>query len=182
MNQKFPWVADYTPYAGIGARETPESILALMRGIAAMLAERGYTLRSGGARGADTAFEYATPVLVKMEIYLPWNGFEGKADTMRATPAQLATARSIAEKYHPNWIACTEGAKKMHTRNVMQMLGLRCKDPSSFVVCWTRDGKFTGGTGQALRIAEGYNIPIYNLHDPAVRGMFYEELGWEHDV
>jgi hypothetical protein len=182
MSDKFPWVADYTPFAGIGARETPESILALMRGIAAMLAERGYTLRSGGARGADTAFEYATPVIVKMEIFLPWNGFEGKHDTIQPTAAQLAAARSIAEKHHPNWIACTDGAKKMFTRNVMQILGLRCNSPSKFVVCWTRDGKATGGTGHALRVAAAHDVKIYNLHDPAVRGMFYEQLGWEHDV
>lgn len=147
-----------------------------------MLAERGYTLRSGGARGADTAFEYATPIIVQMEIFLPWNGFEGKHDTMRPTPAQIARAKSIAEKYHPNWMACTEGAKKMHTRNVMQVLGIDCSAASAFIVCWTKDGKASGGTGQALRIAQGNKIPVYNLHDPAVRGMFYQELGWEHDV
>jgi hypothetical protein len=31
------------------------------------------------------------------------------------------------------------------------------------VVCWTKDGKSSGGTGQALRIAEYYSIPIFNL-------------------
>lgn len=178
----FPWVTDYTPYAGIGSKETPEDILALMRGIAKMLAERGYTLRSGGADGADDAFEYATPGMVHMEIFLPWKGFNGRVDTMRLTEHEIATARSLAEKYHPNWLACSEGAKKLHTRNVMQVLGRTCDSPSQFVVCWTKNGKAIGGTGQALRIAEDKKVPIYNLHDPEVRGLFYTELGWEHDV
>lgn len=178
----FPWVTEPTFYAGIGARETPLEIQAVMRGIAKMLAERGYTLRSGGADGADHAFEYATPAMVLMEIFLPWNGFNGKSDTMYLTAHEIATARSIAEKYHPNWGACSDAVKKMMTRNVMQVLGRDCATPSAFVVCWTRDGKATGGTGQALRIAKDKGVKIYNLHDPAVRGMFYEELGWEHEA
>lgn len=42
---------------------------------------------------------------------------------------------------------------------------------SSFVVCWTSDGKDSGGTGQALRIARDRNIPVYNLYNKGV----YEE-------
>jgi hypothetical protein len=178
----FPKVSEYTAYTGIGSRETPENILALMRGIALMLYERGYTLRSGGAEGADTAFEYGTPAMASMEIYLPWHGFNGKTQTIPEDKLAWGEARSIAEKYHPNWEACSEGARKMHTRNSFQVLGHDCHSPSAFVVCWTRDGKNTGGTGQALRIAGDRKIEIYNLHNKEIRAMFYGELGWEHDV
>lgn len=181
MASMFPRVTEYTAYAGIGSHETPEDILALMRGIAVMLYERGYTLRSGGADGADHAFEYATPVSGMMEIYLPWNGFNGKTQTMDTSALAIGEARSLAEKYHPNWEACSEGARKMHTRNSFQVMGHDCHTPSAFVVCWTKNGKDAGGTGQALRIAEDKKIPIYNLHNPDTRAMFYEELGWEHD-
>ncbi len=47
-------------YAGIGSRDTPASILDLMTRIARRLSARepwGYTLLSGGAAGADSAFE-----------------------------------------------------------------------------------------------------------------------------
>jgi hypothetical protein len=178
----FERVEDYAAYAGIGSRETPGNILGLMRGIARMLADRGYTLRSGGAKGADQAFEYGTPVLVQMEIFVPWHGFERRPQTIPDSKLALGEARSIAEKFHPNWEACSEGARKMHTRNTFQVLGADCHTPSKFVVCWTKDGKASGGTGQTLRIAEAHKIPIYNLHDPNVRAMFYGELGWEHDV
>ena len=179
---KFPQVTEYTAYAGIGSRDTPEDILALMRGIALMLYERGYTLRSGGAEGADTAFEYGTPGMALMEIFLPWEGFNGKSSTL---PKNVVLARgeamSIAERYHPNWAACSEGVRKLMARNTFQILGFDCHSPVAFVVCWTKDGKASGGTGQALRIAEDRKIPISNLHDKEVRGMFYGELGWEHD-
>lgn len=178
----FPKVEEYTAYAGIGSRETPENILALMRGIALMLYERGYTLRSGGSEGADEAFEYGTPVMGSMEIFLPWEGFNGKHMTIPDQNLAWGEARSIAEKYHPNWEACSEGAKKMHTRNSFQVMGADCHTPSKFVICWTKNGKISGGTGQALRIAEDKKIPIYNLHDKDTRAMFYEELGWEHDI
>jgi hypothetical protein len=178
----FPKVSEYTPYAGIGSRDTPEDILALMRGIALMLYERGYTLRSGGADGADHAFEYATPAVSTMEIYLPWSGFNGKANTLPQDRLAWGEALSIAEKYHPNWQACSEGARKLLSRDTFQILGPDCHSLSAFVVCWTKDGKANGGTGQALRIADDKKIPIYNLHDKDTRVMFYGELGWEHSV
>jgi predicted Rossmann fold nucleotide-binding protein DprA/Smf involved in DNA uptake len=39
-------------YAGVGSRETPEAIQKLMFKIAAILARKGYKLRSGAAEGA----------------------------------------------------------------------------------------------------------------------------------
>ena len=47
-------------YAGIGSRATPQAELEAMTEAAKMLSEKGYTLRSGGAKGADTAFEKFT--------------------------------------------------------------------------------------------------------------------------
>ena len=44
-------------YAGIGSRKTPNSILEEMTTLAKLLSNMGYTLNSGGAVGADTAFE-----------------------------------------------------------------------------------------------------------------------------
>ena len=44
-------------YTGVGGRETPPHVLNLMTRIAQGLAKVGGILRSGGARGADSAFE-----------------------------------------------------------------------------------------------------------------------------
>ena len=62
-------------YAGIGARKTPGGVLVLMREVGAILARDGWMLRSGGAEGADSAFEAgAKSAGGAREIFLPWAG------------------------------------------------------------------------------------------------------------
>lgn len=63
-------------YAGIGSRETPDEILHLMFHIGQDLGAHGWNLRSGYAGGADMAFfNGAVSVDGKMEMFLPWAGF-----------------------------------------------------------------------------------------------------------
>ena len=49
----------------------------------------------------------------------------------------------------------------------MILLGAKLDNPVSALICWTTDGQPTGGTGQAIRIASGYGIPVHNLFDNA---------------
>jgi predicted Rossmann fold nucleotide-binding protein DprA/Smf involved in DNA uptake len=44
-------------YTGVGSRECPTYILDLMTQYATVLNNKGYILRSGGALGADSAFQ-----------------------------------------------------------------------------------------------------------------------------
>lgn len=152
-------------YCGIGSRQTPTDVLNVMWAIGSELAREGWTLRSGGAVGADTAFEKGCMNQSgTREIYVPWKGFaEGIAvDGLD----NYAEATKIAEKFHPRWDMCSPGARKLHTRNVYQIVGTELSDPVKFVVCWTVGGNRTGGTGQALRIAEYLEIPIFDLAIP----------------
>lgn len=154
-------------YAGIGSRETPNSIMVLMADIAQTLAGLGYTLRSGGAGGADTAFEEGCDrVNGPKLIYIPWNGFSGrrKHDRGIVTGTSLE-AEQLAARFHPNWNACSPGAKALHARNGFQMLGVNLNEPSKFVVCWTPGAGGSGGTGQAIRIAKHFGIPVFDLAD-----------------
>ena len=145
-------------YAGIGSRKTPQSILTQMTGIAAQLQTLGYTLHSGGADGADSAFEAGVSNNAK-KIFLPWRGFNGNNSSLFTIP-QIAF--TIAEKFHPAWHKCSQGAKKLHARNCQQILGPECATPVDFVICWHNG---TGGTTQACRIAAALQIPIINLID-----------------
>ena len=52
-------------YTGIGSRETPGLILALMGRISARMDRLGFTLRSGGADGADAAFEANSSSMIR---------------------------------------------------------------------------------------------------------------------
>lgn len=146
-------------YAGIGSRETPDRICERMTEIAQDLSD--WVLRSGFADGADQAFERGSK---HREIFIPWPGFNGSnGHRGHIVPEITYEMREIAESYHPAWSRCSDGAKKMHARNVCQVLGLDCRTPVDLVICWTPGGSGSGGTGQALRIARGYDIPVVDL-------------------
>lgn len=163
---------DLKTYAGIGSRQTPAQIIQFIYKISAHLEQCGFVLRSGGARGADVAFQR---YVKQREIFLPqysFNGFTpnniGMIDV--TTLDNYNIAKAIASKYHPKWKYISTDAKRMMTRNVYQVLGLNLSHPSNFIICWTQDGAFnltsstTGGTGQAIRMAVDLNIPVYNLN------------------
>jgi len=145
-------------YTGIGARKTPGKFFGEMTQIAEYLYKQDYILRSGGADGADLAFEKGAKD--KKEIYLPWKGFNNSNSDLYEIPDE---AFKIAEKIHPAWERCKDEWKKFHARNVLQVLGKDLNTPSDFVVCWTKGGIIVGGTGIAMRIAKLYDIPLFNL-------------------
>lgn len=148
-------------YAGIGSRETPQDIMDLMTKIAKKLASMSIILRSGGANGADTAFANGVKNDWDKQIFLPWVGFNNATGVFLGS--KMEDAEKIAKQYHPRWNKCSKAAKALLTRNTFQILGADLKTPSDFVICWTADGRASGGTGQALRIAKAYDIPIFNL-------------------
>jgi hypothetical protein len=145
-------------YAGIGSRKTPSNVLLQMQAFAAMFAYNGHTLRSGHAVGADTAFEigHRSVTFDKMEIF--------KIDDAKYPlhPAWF----EMAYRFHPAWKQCGEYARMAHARNCPIVMGTNLDKPVDFILCWTPNGGPTGGTGQALRIAEHYKIPVFNMFDP----------------
>lgn len=151
-------------YAGIGSRETPLDVCEWMTRIAHYLSAQGWVLRSGGAAGADQAF-YDGCDKKKCEIYLPYNGFRGKRADGVTHFLTAPEAYDIARDYHPKWRNLPTTAREFHARNVHQVLGRDLKTPSTMIVCWTADGKASGGTGQALRIANARGIVIHNLYN-----------------
>lgn len=136
-------------YAGIGSRETPVDVLEYMRDTAMRLHAAGYILRSGGAEGADTAFE---------------SGSGGSREIFRSRNC-TPEAEVMAASYHPNWPACRMGARMLHGRNCMIVLGKDVLEPVpvDFIICWTQRGAVVGGTGQALRMANALDIEVFNL-------------------
>jgi hypothetical protein len=151
-------------YAGIGSRSAPKAICDKMTTIAVRLEAMGYTLRSGGAMGADAAF--AKEVTSK-QVFLPWDDFNGQ----RLSYAIPAEAYVIARQHHPGWDYLNDTVRKMMARNAMQILGPELNSPSEFVICWTPDGcanaaertPGTGGTGQAIAHASCLGLPVFNL-------------------
>ena len=151
---------EYRAYTGIGSRDTPPLILEAMEALAGFMAEQEFTLRSGAAEGADTAFEKgAAEFNGRREIYLPWPSFNGHHSKLE--PKQ--EAYTIAEAFHPNWPKLYTAGRKLMACNVHQVLGTSLQSPSQFVVCWTPKGKNVGSTVLAINLALANNIPVINL-------------------
>lgn len=120
-----------------------------------------YTGVGARAHGADQAFEAGS---TKSEIYLPWLGFEGHESKLTYTNE----ARVMTAEFHPNWNHLTSGVRSLMARHAHQVLGQDLKTPSDFLICWTKGGRMFGGTAQALRIANRYDIKVYNLGNETV--------------
>lgn len=156
-------------YAGIGSRKTPPDQMVRMTRAAERLAGMGYTLRSGAASGADTAFEAGA--VDRKEIFLPWAGFNGSTSSFVAPTRE---AEDVAACVHPAWQKLSPAARKLMARNSHQVLGADLRSPVDLVVCWTEDGaeteadrgQTTGGTGQAIALASRWGVPIFNLAKP----------------
>jgi hypothetical protein len=167
-------VTQLRAYAGIGSRETPEAHLRTMRAWGRRLAADGWTLRSGAADGADSAFEAgALEAGGKTDIWLPWDGFNGHLTGLSADRVGLfGKACRIAEQHHPGWHRLGSGPRALMARNVFQVLGRDLRSPVRFVLCWAlkprydQDGRIVdvnGGTGLAVRLAASEGIPVCHL-------------------
>lgn len=166
-------------YAGVGSRKTPQDILEYFEFCGKRLREMGYTLRSGGAIGADSAFEKHAGI--EAEIFV--------ADKSRliSSPHYKFTeitpdhpAYKLAAMIHPAWGACKPFARQLHARNCFQVLGSTLNDPVRFLLCWTPCGSEraqecninTGGTATAIRLAHKRGIPVFNFAIPGRKAEF----------
>jgi hypothetical protein len=138
-------------------------------------------LRTGASPGADQAFyRGARAVGGRIELYLPWPGFEAAswadadADpghvTVLTRPAPQAC--DLAARFQPDWESLAPQERRLLARDAHQVLGPDLASPARLVVCWTPDGSLDGagpgpdGTRQTLRIAHGHGIPVFNLARP----------------
>lgn len=192
-------------YTGIGSRESPEEICNLMTEMAYKLASQGWTLRSGGAQGADQAFEegwwkhhmerdIAEMAKPRAQIFLPWNDFENRhhgdgdgAYIVVKDQRLLEEANDIASVIHPAWNAkrgdgtpvLSRGMKTLHSRNCFQVLGETLDTPSRFVICYgLPEGRSVkGGTRTACELALNNEIPVFNLYKTEDRERIEKWLG-----
>ena len=187
MDHASPDSAPRSPsaYAGVGSRRTPAAVLAAMRDIAETLGNLGWALSTGGADGADTAFQDgALRTDAAITVHAPWSGYNGfRPGRERASDIDVVVPRpherlrgvpyaDLARRHHPFWGRCGRGARALFLRNVSILAGARNGDdlvPPAFVLAWTANGLGTGrdagGTGHTLRLADALGIPAVNLAD-----------------
>lgn len=163
-------------FTGVGARSTPVWCRYLMEDIASKLCNQGYSLRSGSASGADTAFEIGCDrVLGNGEIYVPWNSFgTGSPRTGKKyhtiTPQQLKGIRAFYLKSGilPEFDNLKRSVKLLHARNYLQVLG-RHHQVSKVCLFYSETDWFTGapvgGTRIAYAVSTHFKVPCYNLQN-----------------
>ena len=152
-------------YAGIGSRKTPVPVLNQMRLIAEQLSPTGWLLRSGHADGADKAFERGA---VHKEIHLPWQGYNNAplSSLHHIVPKPTPEVVEIAAAHHPRWNDLSSTVKLLMCRNVTIILGSDLNTQAKMVICWTPNGALVGGTSHAIKVANGFDIPVFNIADP----------------
>ena len=158
-------------YTGVGARSTPPEMLDIIRNVASVLGKQGWVLRSGGADGADSAFEAGCDsVQGSKKIYIPWDGFNGRyqdgQSILTLDQGDRSGAMELVKGVHPAFNRLSRGALALHSRNTYQVLGLYLDSPSQFLLCYAptdRDGVPTGGTRTAWVVARMFDIPCFNL-------------------
>lgn len=192
-------------FAGIGTRKLNKNSSHVFMRYACAMAFAGGKVRSGHADGSDMSFEVGAKIAYDkmvelfgfkpgnyakvMEIHLPWSGFNGQVKDEFAGyyhtnhPAAVA----MAERFHPAWAHLGRGPRSMMSRNCNQVMGLDMATPARFIACETPDGAYdstmtsskTGGTGQAIRVADGHGIKVYNFKNPEHRAKI---LSWLSDM
>lgn len=158
--------------ACIGSRELSWEELSVCKRLGRVISLNGGEIHSGNAPGADQAFAQGGNEVnpESVHLHLPWPSFEkdkivrgNHVHLLESHPAGEEKLRSVAARFHPVWPRLSQGARKLHTRNVSILFpGIR--ERVDLVLAWPSNRPGGGGTGQGLRIAEGYGIPIEDLH------------------
>ena len=150
---------------GIGSRQTPDYICDMFTEIGELIRINYHYCRSGGADGADYAFEKGARD--RCIVYLPWKGFNKQRGPLgKEYPFDKKLREDVLKiiyRHQPYAENLNSPVKRIKSRNVYQVLGTDLQTPSDLVVCWTPEAAITGGTGLAIQIAQENGIEVINF-------------------
>lgn len=184
-------------WTGIGSRDITQEEYQWAVLVGEQLTRRyGMILRSGGAGGADTAFQHGVCNVDfrRCEIWIPWEGFLpeqvhpdfGGCEYIVAGLKRTNDAEWFYTE-HTNimpWFSNMKASNKLlHGRNYYQVVGKE-KAPKSSVCIFIADensnGDISGGTRSAVLVARHYKIPTYNLRNTEQREKLFSLIGVEY--
>jgi hypothetical protein len=154
-----------TKISCIGSREVGQDKVLLMEHIGEYIAQRGFFIGTGNAKGSDQAFSRGANRVDpgQVVLYLPWSSYESQAiDALNKimVPTQIQEERwkQVAARNHPAWDHLSAGARKMMVRNAGIIIGSK-----AVVACMSHKKNGGGGTGHGWRIAEELGIPKIDI-------------------
>ena len=165
--------------ACIGSRETPRAVLLWMESAGAEIVRAGHTIVSGNAPGADQAWARGGNSVdpTKIELWLPWGGFEVDAihvqNTVRCVIApneDTVGAFRVCAQLHPRWSTLRPTAQQLLARNVLLIRD--CTRVLGYLEAFRRYHRQGGGTSFAFKIARHFDITPLNVANPAIRDAF----------
>lgn len=144
------------------------------------LACKGIIIRSGGADGADLVAEQAYSDAIsnkratedQVEIFVPWKPFQavrGEDNPLYylhktvTNKSVLKRCEDLVKEVHPAFDKLSQGALKLHCRNMNQFFGEDLDSKVDFVLCYTDGGLKRGGTASVISLAEKYGVPVFNI-------------------
>lgn len=163
--------------AGIGSRELGMREAARCYYFGLLFADYGWGFRTGRARGADERFAFGYRLGFGVPQYcVPWDSYNlAEVDACRPPaysldrldPAARDRLCDLVRTLHPAGPNLTNGAMRLHARNIIILLGPNLDDPVKAVFALPRLSGHLGGTGFGMQLARHYDIPLFDLRKPS---------------
>lgn len=174
----------YKPYAVVGNKDFPTDLIPKLTSIVKKLDSLGYTARTGSMKGLDV---YVEEITTNVELQLPWKNFNNKeSKNTYSSPEILAIAKSL----QPGFDELALPIKGFLAKNVRVLLGGKGISRAIFLLCHSEDGvdnarqvtSRTASVGHAIKVADKFNIPVFNLKNSNVEEQLMSYLNAQNDV
>lgn len=164
--------------AAAGARDAPDAVLRNIMLLGSHIAKTtDYVCRTGGARGCDQA--WAVGFGSRTEIMTPsWDRITPMLAGPDGASLAAATLLALSAKQRQDYLydeAKRDQVMPYFLRNTQIVAGpspRHVEERARFLLCWTANGKDSGGTGHTMRVAANMDVPILNLRGKTVSEIF----------
>jgi predicted NAD-dependent protein-ADP-ribosyltransferase YbiA (DUF1768 family) len=173
---------DRAAYGAVGSRSLPRNhpLARLAEGTAARLERLGYVQYSGGADGADRAFERGVSKSTNKIVFRPEYDRDKQlpAGYMVIDGPKAREARSIAMAVTSDFTKLDQWGQDLHTRNAFQVLGPDLKRPVEFLLAIPKaePPERVRGTRATMAMAAANGIEVIDLTNRDQRREFLERL------
>jgi hypothetical protein len=119
-------------------------------------------LRTGGSTGCDESARQGyikAGFEDKIELYLPWQGFNGHYGGILHSQTNWKTA----SEHVKHWDTLKLNHKIFHARNAAIITGSDGVNDCNLTVCWTENGETVGSSATSILISLARKIPVFNL-------------------
>lgn len=179
----------------VGSKGTRDEVMELGYLLSVVLLEAGWQGYSGNAPGMDKVLNRA---MLKTNafngyVFLPWPKFETRDlpdrcfDSFTITTPIGEECDKIIKELIPWYDKLSQGAKKLHSRNVKQVKGKDLKTLSNLVIHSAKGkqcSKPQGGTRTAVVLAQNLKVPTFNIrfHSERIALKIHLMVKYEIDV